>query len=107
MTTLLGIKETTDKISLESIVHFQTVEAFEEATGLVYDELSDNELLGVLGQWHYPGEHDENVYDSEHINTPFLGYQCEPEGRYLLSRYEDGLVIGLSYITTTYKTENV
>lgn len=87
------------KVVVEDIVSFQSVEQFEECTGLVYEELSDKELFEALEQWWYPSEHDSNEYDSNDINTNFLGYEYECCGeKFLLSRYEQGLVIGLSVI---------
>jgi hypothetical protein len=85
-----------NKIKVENIVAFQSIEEFEEATGAEYSGLSDQELFEILAQWHFPGEHESNFFNEEDINTPFLGRLYKNE--YLLSRYEHGLVIGLSFI---------
>ena len=85
------------KVLLENIVSFQSIEEFENSTGLVYDDLTDSELFDVLTEWHHPGEHDTNWYDAEDIDSNFLGYRYNGTD-YLMATYERGLIIGLSFI---------
>ena len=84
------------KIKVSNIISFQSIESFEEATGLVYNELSDNELFNILSQWDNC-ENDCHEYNEDDLNTNFLGYIINEN--YLLARYERGLVIGLNYFT--------
>ena len=63
-------------------------------------DLDDETIVEYLMQWHYPGEHDVNLYSAKQIDTEFLGYRIDRtndrEG-YLFSR-NDGLgYVGLSW----------
>lgn len=85
-----------NNIKVENIISFQSVDEFERLTGADYYDLSDQELFEILEQWHYPGEHETNFYSEDDINTVFLGHIYNE--KYLISRYENGLTIGLGYI---------
>ena len=92
------------EVEVESIISFQSEEQFNEATGILYENLSDKELIEVLLGWHDPGNHDTNFYNANGVDTNFLGFQVTIGlETYLLSRYENGLTIGLSRILRIIK----
>ena len=84
-----------DKIELENIVFCQG----EDYTILCQDldpdcdiedvyaaDFTESHLIEYLLQWWYPGEHSTSIYNSENINTEFLGYEINiDEGDFLLS----------------------
>ena len=82
-------------ITTENIISFQSIEDFNEATGLCYDNLTEVELFEALVQWHYPGEHSTREFTLDELNTNFMGYQYINDKNYILSKYERGLIIGL------------
>jgi len=94
------------KVLIESIVAFQSVEDFEIESDLIYENLSDDQLVEYLQQWEFPGEADQNWYAVDDVNTNFLGYEYKKDNEtYLLNRYENSLVIGLARIVGYDKGE--
>ena len=91
-------------VTIEQIISFQSIDQFNEVTGLNYEDLDDDALFTIMAQWHCPGDHETNTYDADDVDSPFLGYQYKNPNEfsetYLLSRYENGLIIGLSRIIT-------
>lgn len=61
--------------------------------------LSEEKVIEYLFQWYFPGEHGEDIYNAEDINTAFLGYERKIDNDIFLFSHNTSLgYAGLSRI---------